>query len=214
MHGVTAPPPKEFRVVIADDHAVVRAGIATLLEHAGGFKVVAQAKTGAEAVEQWTRHRPDLMLMDLRMPGMGGLEAVARIRAESADAVVVILTTFDGDEDIFRAMKAGARGYLLKDASPEELLACVRSVCEGRSYIPAGVAAKLASRISGNALTEREREILTHVAGGESNKRIALDLHITEGTVKTHIASVLSKLDATSRTEAVAIARRRGLIDS
>jgi two-component system NarL family response regulator len=214
MHGVTAPPPKEFRVVIADDHAVVRAGIATLLEHAGGFKVVAQAKTGAEAVEQWTRHRPDLMLMDLRMPGMGGLEAVARIRAESADAVVVILTTFDGDEDIFRAMKAGARGYLLKDASPEELLACVRSVCEGRSYIPAGVAAKLASRISGNALTEREREILTHVAGGESNKRIALNLHITEGTVKTHIASVLSKLDATSRTEAVAIARRRGLIDS
>ncbi|HEX4583243.1 MAG TPA: response regulator transcription factor [Burkholderiaceae bacterium] len=212
MYGVAAPV-KEFRIVIADDHPVVRAGIATLLETSGGFKVVAQANTGVEAVEQWKRHRPDLILIDLKMPAMGGLEAIARIRAESADAAVVVLTTFDGDEDIFRAMKGGARGYLLKDASAEELVACLRSVCDGRSYIPAGIAGKLASRISTNALTERERQILAHVASGESNKRIALKLQITEGTVKTHIASVLSKLDATSRTEAVAIARRRGLID-
>jgi two-component system NarL family response regulator len=207
-------PARVFSVVIADDHAVVRAGLATLLEHAGGFKVVAHANTGVEAVEQWKKHRPDVILMDLKMPGMGGLEAITRIRSEKGDAAVVILTTFDGDEDIFRGIRAGARGYLLKDASPEELLLCVKTACEGRNYIPVNVAAKLANRISSNALTEREHEILIRVASGESNKRIALNLDITEGTVKTHIASVLSKLDATSRTEAVAIARRRGLIEA
>jgi two-component system NarL family response regulator len=208
------PQPRPYRLVIADDHAVVRAGIAALLEGAGGLRVVAQASTGVEAVERWKEHRPDLTLIDLKMPKMGGLEVIARIRAEQADASVVILTMFDGDEGIFRAVKAGARGYLLKDASPEELLVCVRSVCEGRSYFPTGIAARLANRISSNTLTDREQEILIRVASGESNKRIALNLHITEGTVKTHIASMLSKLDATSRTEAVAIARRRGLIET
>jgi len=154
------------------------------------------------------------MLVDLKMPAMGGAEVIARIRAEEADAALVVLTAFDADEEIFRAVKAGARGYILKDTLAEELISCVRCVCEGRTYIPASIAAKLAGRISGNALTEREGEILSRVATGESNKRIALNLHISEGTVKTHIASLLSKLHATSRTEAVAIARRRGLIDA
>jgi two-component system NarL family response regulator len=145
---------------------------------------------------------------------MGGAEVIARIRAEKADAALVVLTAFDADEEVFRAVKAGARGYILKDTLAEELVSCVRCVCEGRTYIPAGIAAKLAGRISGNALTERESEILSRVATGESNKRIARNLDISEGTVKTHIANLLSKLDATSRTEAVAIARRRGLVDA
>lgn len=214
MYSLARAPAREVRIVIADDHAVVRAGVAALLEHAGGFKIVGHANTGVEAVKQWIEHRPDLILMDLKMPEMGGLEAIARIRSEKVDAAIVILTTFDGDEDIFRGIRGGARGYVLKDASPEELILCVKTVCEGRSYIPVNIASKLADRISGNALTEREREILARVASGESNKRIAQNLDITEGTVKTHIASVLSKLDATSRTEAVAIARRRGLIEA
>jgi len=214
MYTASLPSVKQFRIVVADDHAVVRAGVAALLDRVTGFSIVAQASSGVEAVELWRKHRPDLMLVDLKMPAMGGAEVIARIRAEEADAALVVLTAFDADEEIFRAVKAGARGYILKDTLAEELISCVRCVCEGRTYIPASIAAKLAGRISGNALTEREGEILSRVATGESNKRIALNLHISEGTVKTHIASLLSKLHATSRTEAVAIARRRGLIDA
>jgi YesN/AraC family two-component response regulator len=169
MYSLCPAPAGEFRVVIADDHAIVRAGLATLLEHAGGFKVVAHANTGVEAVEQWKKHWPDLVLMDLKMPEMSGLEAIARIRSEKADAAVVILTTFDGDEDVFKGIRAGARGYLLKDASSDELLRCVKTVCEGRNYIPVSVAAKLANRISSNAYRgglprHRLKRVLDYIA--------------------------------------------------
>lgn len=208
MNGSPAP----LRLLIADDHAVVREGIAALMQQQADFRVIAQASSGTEAVALWREHKPDVTLMDLRMPGMDGVDAITEIRATHPGASIVILTTYDGDEDIYRGLRAGARGYLLKDARPEELVTCIRSVHAGRAYIPSEVAAKLAGRIGGDALTEREREILQYVAKGESNKRIARDLGITEGTVKTHLQSILAKLDATSRTEAVAIAHKRGLI--
>ncbi len=206
------PGATHVRLLIADDHAVVREGIAALMQQQGDFRVVAQASSGSEAVMLWREHKPDVTLMDLRMPGMDGVDAITQIRSTNPAANIVILTTYDGDEDIYRGLRAGARGYLLKDARPEELVTCIRSVHSGRAYIPNEVAAKLAGRIGGDALTERERGILQYVAKGESNKRIALDLGITEGTVKTHLQSILAKLDATSRTEAVAIAHKRGLI--
>jgi two-component system NarL family response regulator len=202
------------RILLADDQRIVRTGIAAFLSYTGRFEVVAEAGTGAEAVEMWRTHRPDVTLMDLRMPNGTGVDAIAAIKSLDSRAAIVVLTTFDGDEDIFRGMRAGARGYILKDANPQELIDCIIAVAQGQSYIPSGVAAKLISRMSSFALTDRESEILRLVARGESNKKIAASLSISEGTVKTHMASVLAKLGAESRTEAVAIARRRGLIDS
>ncbi|SFI32688.1 two component transcriptional regulator, LuxR family [Collimonas sp. OK307] len=208
------PPVAPLRIMIADDHCVVRAGIASLLNDLGYVEIVGQASNGLEAVEQWRKHKPDITLMDLRMPEMGGVEAITQIRAEKRDALIVILTTFDGDEDVFRGMRAGAKGCLLKDTTPEELISCIRCVSFGRSYIPSSVAEKLANRLTGDALTAREAEILKHVADGEANKLIAYHLNIAPGTVKKYLTSILSKLDATSRTGAVSVARRRGLIES
>lgn len=204
---------KVLSVMIADDHTIVRAGIAALLTHYAGFEVIGEANNGVEAVEMYRSHRPDVVLMDLRMPEMGGVAAITQIKSINSNAAVVILTTFDGDEDIYRGMKAGAKGYVLKDAKPDELIDCIKAVNRGQNYIPSNVAAKLVNRFASLELTDRETEILIHVANGESNKRIASNLEISEGTVKTHIATILGKLDATSRTEAVAIARRRGLIE-
>lgn len=209
----TSVPVQRLRLVIADDHGILRAGIAYLLEHCAGVEVVGQAGNGCEAVEAWRRHRPDITLMDLRMPVMGGLAALQQIRAMQADAAVVILTTSDGDEDIYCGMRAGARGYILKDATTEELVDCIRCVGAGRTYLPAALCSKLAARMNVDTLTSREREILGRVANGEANKMIAYHLDIATGTVKTHLASILSKLNVSSRTGAVAIARRRGLID-
>ena len=202
----------KIRVLIVDDHAVVREGLVAILNRQDDLTVVGEAANGHEALEQWRKHRPDITLMDLRMPEMSGIAAIDAIRAEDDHALIIILTTYDSDEDVYRAMRAGAKAYVLKDAHREELLECIRCVCRGQMFVSPEVAAKLASRISEEELTNRELELLTLLAEGKSNKLIARELNISEGTVKTHVKSILEKLDATSRTEAVAVAARRGLI--
>jgi two-component system, NarL family, response regulator len=202
----------KIRVLIADDHAVVREGLVAILNRQDDLIVVGEAANGREALEQWRKHRPDITLMDLRMPEMSGIAAIDAIRAEDDQALIIILTTYDSDEDVYRAMRAGAKAYVLKDAYREELLECIRRVCRGQMFVSPEVATKLANRISEEELTNRELEILTFLAEGKSNKLIARTLNISEGTVKTHVKSILEKLDATSRTEAVTVAARRGLI--
>jgi len=203
---------KAIRLLIAEDHQVVRQGFVALLRMVGGMEVVAEASSGSQAVELYRLHRPDVTLMDLRMPGMGGVETITRIREEAPDARVIVLTTFDGDEDIYRAIQAGARGYLLKGMSIDELVEAIQTVHRGRSKIPAAIAERLAERLSGNALTERETEVLKTIALGKSNKEIANALFISEATVKTHINNLLSKLGATDRTQAARIALQRGIV--
>jgi DNA-binding NarL/FixJ family response regulator len=202
----------KIHVLIADDHAVVREGLVAILNRQDDLIVVGEAANGREALEQWRKHRPDITLMDLRMPEMSGVAAIDAIRAEDDQALIIVLTTYDSDEDVYRAMRAGAKAYVLKDVHCEELLECIRRVCRGQMFVSPEIAAKLASRISEEELTNRELEILTLLAEGKSNKLIARELNISEGTVKTHVKNILEKLDATSRTEAVAVAARRGLI--
>jgi DNA-binding NarL/FixJ family response regulator len=201
-----------IRILIAEDHQVVRQGFVALLRMVGGMDVVAEASSGKQAVELFRLHRPDVTLMDLRMPEMGGVETITAIREEFPDARVIVLTTFDGDEDIYRAIQAGARGYLLKGMSIDELIEAIQMVHRGRSKIPAAIAERLAERLSGNALTERETEVLKTIALGKSNKEIASALFISEATVKTHINNLLSKLGATDRTQAARIALQRGIV--
>ena len=175
-------------------------------------KNVGEATSGAQAVERAAALRPDVILLDLELPELDGVAALRAIRAADPQAKVIIFTAFDTDERILGAVQAGAQGYLLKGAPREELLQCIRAVYHGESYIPPAVAAKLASQVSGERLTGREVEILTLMARGSSNKTIGRELGISEGTVKTHVKSILQKLDATSRTEAVSIAAKRGLV--
>lgn len=203
---------RPLRLLIVDDHKVVRAGLSALLSQEADFSIVAEAGDGLEAIEAWTREQPDITLMDLSMPRLGGIEAIREIRARNPLALTIVLSTYDGDEDIYRAMRAGAKGYLLKDTEPTELFLCIRKVWSGRTHMPAEIAGKLAERLSVDTLTERELEILRLVVAGQSNKLIARALGIAEGTVKTHLKSILEKLDATSRTEAAAIAQRRGIV--
>jgi len=204
--------PETIRILIAEDHQVVRQGFIALLGMVDGFKVVAEAANGAEAVALYREHRPDVALMDLRMPGMGGVETITAIRKEFPEARIIVLTTFDGDEDIFRAIQAGAKSYMLKGMSVEELIDAIQTVHRGRSRIPAAVADRLAERLSGNALTERETEVLRTIVAGKSNKEIAAALFISEATVKTHINNLLSKLGAADRTQAARIALQRGIV--
>jgi two-component system NarL family response regulator len=199
-------------VLIADDHPVVRMGLEALVSDASGMCVVAEAATGEEAVELALRHRPDVVLMDLRMPGCGGVEAIQRIRSVWPDARIVVLTTYDGDEDIYRALRAGARAYLLKDASRTALLETIGAVHRGQTSIPSEVAGKLAERLAGPALTERELDVLRRIVAGRSNKEIAADLSVSEGTVKFHVNNVLGKLGVSDRTQAVTEAIRRGIV--
>ena len=201
-----------IRILIVEDHQVVRQGFVALLRMVGGMDVIAEASSGAQAIELYRLHKPDVTLMDLRMPGMGGVETITAIRAEFPDARVIVLTTFDGDEDIYRAIQAGARGYLLKGMGIDELVEAIETVHRGRSKIPAAIAERLAERLSGNALTERETEVLKTIALGKSNKEIASALFISEATVKTHINNLLSKLGATDRTQAARIAQQRGIV--
>lgn len=201
-----------IRVLIADDHAVVREGLAAMINRQPDMGVVAEAADGEEAVRQWSALRPDVALVDLRMPRLDGVGVISQVRTLDPRARILILTTFDGDEDIYRGMRAGAKAYLLKDAPREQLLDCIRAVHAGDTFLPPNVAAKLAAQVSGERLTDRELEILGSMAAGHSNKAIARALGISEGTVKTHVKSVLFKLGATSRTEAAAIAARRGLV--
>jgi len=203
---------RNIRVLIADDHAVVRDGLVAMIGKWTDMTVVAEARDGQEAVEQWRVHRPDVTLLDLRMPVLDGVGAMTSIRKEDAAARVIILTTFDGDEDIYRGVRAGARAYLLKDAPRDVILECIRKVHRGETFIPAAVAAKLAERLGGAELTERETIVLRALATGRSNKEIGRELFISEVTVKAHLKSVFAKLNVLSRTEAVAAAVRRGIV--
>jgi len=201
-----------IRILIADDHSVVREGLVSLVKRKADMTVVAEASNGREAVDRWKEHRPDVALLDLRMPELDGVGAIKEIRELDPNAHILVLTTFDGDEDIYRAIKAGAKGYLLKDTAREALMDSIRKVHSGETCIPPSLAAKLAERVSGEALSAREIEVLQRIAAGKSNKEIGAELFISEGTVKTHVKSIFSKLDVVSRTEAVATATRRGLI--
>ena len=204
--------PSTIRVLIADDHPILREGMASLLNRQVGMEVIAQATDGDEAVALFRRQRPDVAVLDLRMPSLGGIEAIAAIREIDPLARLVILTSFASDEEIYRAIEAGARGYLLKGAAVEELVDCVRAVHGGRTYIPPAIASKLAGRVGTVDLTGREREVLSLVAEGKSNREIGATLDITEGTIKVHVNNILHKLGVASRTEAVNIGLRRGLV--
>jgi two-component system, NarL family, response regulator len=202
-----------IRVLMVDDHPVLREGIAAILAAEPGMTLVAEAGDGSEGVEQFRRHRPDVVLMDLQMPNMNGTDAIRAIRAESPQARIIVLTISGGDVHALRAIRAGASGYLLKNAIRKELLDTIRAVHAGQKRIPPGVAAALAEHVGDDMLTARELEVLVHVAGGLANKNIAAQLSISEDTVKAHMRSVLSKLGANDRTHAVTIALKRGIIE-
>ena len=204
--------PDVIRILVADDHLVVREGLCALINRRANMKVVADVGNGQDAVEQFFLHRPDVTLVDLRMPRMDGIEVIRTIRERAPDARVIVLTTFDEDEDIYRALRAGARGYLLKDVSRDELLECIRTVYEGESYIAPALAMKAAARLSSPDLSPREVEVLRLMADGKSNKEIGDDLQITEGTVKVHVNHILDKLGVNGRTAAIVAALERGLI--
>ena len=202
----------KIRVLIADDHVTVREGLAAIIGRQSDMVVVAEAATGLEAIELWRKHQPHITLLDLRMPGLDGVGAIDEIRRHESSARIIVLTTFDTDNDISRAIRAGAKGYLLKGAQREELLECIRKVHAGETSIPPSLVAKLAASMSSEALTVREIDVLTLLARGKSNKEIGLKLYISETTVKTHLRSIFTKLNVLSRTEAIATAGRLGLI--
>ena len=203
---------KPIRVLIADDHFVVRMGLAAVITTQPDMTVVAEAANGRQALEFFRQHRPDVTLMDLRMPEMDGIEAITAIRKEFPDSRFIVLTTFDGDEDIYRALQAGARSYLLKDMLQDGLIEAIRAVHAGQRRIPAEVANRLAERMDRTELTSREIEVLRLIVEGKSNKEIAAQLSIAEGTVKIHINNILSKLGVTDRTQAATFALKRGII--
>jgi len=211
--GSTATAPKAIaNVLVVDDHALLRTGVANIINQEPDLRVVAEAANGVEAVDAFERHHPDVTLLDLRMPEMEGVEAVRQIRDRDPQAKVIILTTYDTDEDITRALKAGAKAYVLKDISAEALITCIHDVLAGKTYLAPAAAAKLAEGVTRVHLTPRELTTLRLMADGKSNKEIAGDLGISERTVKTHLGHLFEKLGVTSRTEAVKVASRRGLV--
>lgn len=201
-----------IRVLIAEDHTVVRDGLVALINQERDLRIVADTGDGRQAVELWRQHRPDVTLMDLRMPQMDGVAAIYEIRAIDPNARIIVLTTFDGDEDIYRGMRAGAKSYLLKDVRREELFQCIREVHAGRTFVPPAIAAKLFERLPGEELTPREQEVLRLLAEGKPNKLVGAALAISEVTVKSHVQSIFKKLNVLSRTEAIAVATRKGLL--
>lgn len=201
-----------IRVLVVDDHTVVRDGLSVIIDQEPGLNVVAQAANGRQAVELWQEHRPDITLMDLQMPLLNGVNAIGEIRATHPEARIIVLTTFDGDEDIYRALRAGAKSYILKDVLRDGLFHCIREVHAGKYFLPPEVAAKLASRQPVVELTSRELEVLRLLAEGKSNKAVGVQLSITEVTVKSHVRAVFAKLNVLSRTEAIAVANRTGLL--
>ena len=200
------------RVLLVDDHSLLRTGVANIINQEIDLEVVAEAADCRDAVEAFRVNRPDLTLMDLRMPAMEGVEAVRRIREIDPQARVIVLTTYDADEDIARALQAGAKAYILKDIAADALIACIRDVLAGKTYLAPTAAAKLAERVTQVQLTPRELAALRLLANGHSNKEIATALEIAERTVKSHLAHLFEKLQVTSRTEAVRVATRRGLV--
>jgi len=201
-----------IRVFSVDDHPLLREGIAAIIDNQPDMQMVAQAATGSEAIQMFRQHLPDVTLLDLRLPDMSGIDVLIAIRSEFPEARVVMLTTFEGDVDIRRALEAGARGYVLKNQPPKDLVEAIRQVNKGRKRIPAEVAAHLAEYVGEDDLTEREVDVLRHVASGNRNREIGERLFISEETVKVHIKHIMEKLGASDRTQAVAIAVRRGII--
>lgn len=204
---------ERIRVLIVDDHPLLREGVIAVLEDQPEVEVVAEASDGREAIDAYAAHRPDVTLMDLQMPAMSGTEAIAEITTRFPDARIVVLTTYKGDVSALRALKAGAVGYLLKSQLRTELVETIRTVHAGGRRIPAEVAADLAAHIGDDSLSEREIQVLRFVAQGNSNKRVALTLGVTEETVKAHMKRIISKLNANDRTHAVTIALRRGILE-
>jgi two-component system NarL family response regulator len=202
-----------IRLLLADDHTVVREGFAAIIGYQPDMEVVASVGDGRQALEAFREQRPDLALLDLRMPVLGGVRAIEEIRLEFPAARIIVLTTYDGDEDVYRALQAGAMGYLLKDATTEELLRAIRTVAAGQRFVPPEIAARLVERtMAGPGLTAREVEVLGAMATGKTNKEIASQFFITEGTVKSHVNNILDKLGVRDRTEAVMEALRRGIL--
>jgi two-component system NarL family response regulator len=201
-----------YTVLIADDHPVVREGLATLINRRSDMRVVAEAANGREAVEKFLAHSPDIALLELRLPIMDGVEVVMSICEKMPAARLVIFTTCKGEEDVYRSVKAGAFGYLLKDTPLNEVVECIRAVARGTRWIPPGVAAMLGKRVADRALTARELEVIRALTSGKSNKEIGTLLDISEATVKVHITHILEKLKVTGRTEAINVAMRRGLV--
>ncbi|MEL6461305.1 MAG: response regulator transcription factor [Cyanobacteria bacterium J06636_27] len=200
-----------IRILVAEDHEIVRDGICAIVNQQPGITVVGEAEDGEQAVQLYREQQPDVVLMDLRMPKMEGVEAIAKIKSEFSQAKIVILTTYDTDEDIYRGLQAGAKGYLLKDTSSEELATAIRTVYQGKKYVPQHLAIKLAERITSSELTNREMEVLNLLTKGKNNQEIGSILNITEGTVKFHVNNILNKLDVSDRTQAVITAFKRGL---
>jgi len=201
-----------IRILLVEDHQVVRQGLVALLSATDDLEVVGSVGDGLEAVQVFRKTRPDVTLMDLQMPKQGGVETIKQIRAEFPEARFIVLTTFDGDEDIYRALQAGARAYLLKGMPLDELLTTIKQVHAGKLHIPSSVAEKLAERVTGQELTERELSVLERIVAGRANKDISADLFISEATVKTHINRLLGKLGVTDRTQAATVAIKRGLV--
>src|SRR5258708_7662552 len=203
----------KIRVLIADDHTTVLAGLASIIGMQPDMIVVAEAANGRQAVDLWRKHCPDVTLLDLRMPKLDGVGVIEEIRQQATSARIIMLTTYDTDNEIYRAIKAGAKGYLLKDARREELLECIRKVSRGETCIPQALVEKLAAGMSSETLTGRELGVLTLLARGKSNKEIGANLFISETTVKGHLRNIFTKLNVLSRTEAITVASRRGLVD-
>ena len=199
-------------MLLVDDHALLRTGVANIINHEPDLRVIAEAGNGMEAIEAWDQHHPDVTLLDLRMPLMEGVEVVRVIRERDPQARVIVLTTYDTDDEISRALKAGAKAYVLKDIAADALVGCIRDVLAGKTYLAPAAAAKLAEGVTRVQLTPRELATLKLLADGKANKEIASELDISERTVKTHLAHLFEKLGATSRTEAVKVATRRGLV--
>ena len=201
-----------IRVLCVDDHPLLREGIAAIINNQPDMVLTAEASTGTEGVQKFKEHRPDITLMDLRLPDMSGVDSLIAIRADTPEARVIMLTTFEGDVEIQRALEAGARAYMLKSMPPKDLVDVIRQVHAGKKRIPTEIATHLAEHLSDEALTDREVDVLKHVAGGNRNRDIADRLFISEETVKVHIKHIMEKLGASDRTQAVAIAVRRGII--
>ncbi|MCW3054269.1 MAG: two component transcriptional regulator, LuxR family [Chthonomonadales bacterium] len=201
-----------IRIVIADDHPITRSGLSAVIAGRKDMCVVGEASNGCEAIHLYQQHRPDVVLMDMSMPDMDGLQATRAIREECSTARIIVFSIADGDETIYQAMKAGARGYLLKDVPAAVLLETIVAVADGQTVLPGEVAAKLAGRLHQRDLTHREQEILEHIVAGQSNSEIGSALFISEGTVKSHVNSLLEKLHVTDRTQAAVAALQRGLV--